>query len=545
MATGLYTHRTRNAGEIVTDVLYNTAHRNQLQNDVPNQAGGLSDDSTEYQTTQDPAPGGIVNQVVSVEEEFQQLRFTLADIKTALNDGVPLAQWYTPVTLAASAMRGRGARVFRNTTQSIPDDTLTACTFNTVRYDTGVTDPTIDPFFVIGAPTRLTATASGLYLIVGFTAWATGAIGTVSIFVRLNGTKIIGSSQWVTNGVQTPQLVVSCQYQLAQNDYVELIAYQNTPGALNVTNPELGWQLLNPNVVVPPPSQFLLDISEIGSGSGVVTSDVGPINCPGVCSAQYADGTVVTLTATPTVGSFVEWDGDVPIGDETDNPLVLTMDQARTITCRFTAFTLSITESGSGSGIVTSDVGGINCPGVCDAQYGVNDVVQLTPTPTMGVFDGWSGDVTPGDEFDDPLIVTMDADKTIDAAFAMTGVMLGFPSGGSAALSGTRFISPSTDALVNATAGNVSVKLPIDIYLETLSVTMTAALAGGHTVDFNFRVGGVDDPAITINLIATDIDGSATDSIFVAADTLITIRAVQVGGGGDNIQSFAIRYRPA
>ena len=53
---------------------------------------------------------------------------------------------------------------------------------------------------------------------------------------------------------------------------------------------------------------FELKVS--ASNSGTVTSDVGGINCGLVCSALYAAGTAVSLTATPPAGkTFAGWSG--------------------------------------------------------------------------------------------------------------------------------------------------------------------------------------------------------------------------------------------
>src|SRR5207302_3248627 len=51
-----------------------------------------------------------------------------------------------------------------------------------------------------------------------------------------------------------------------------------------------------------------LTVSE--TGKRTVTSSTGGINCPTACSANFAPGTQITLTATPASGwTFKGWDG--------------------------------------------------------------------------------------------------------------------------------------------------------------------------------------------------------------------------------------------
>ena len=55
-------------------------------------------------------------------------------------------------------------------------------------------------------------------------------------------------------------------------------------------------------------TSFQLKLST--SNPGVVTSDVGGINCGTACQANYATSTAVTLTATPPAGkTFASWSG--------------------------------------------------------------------------------------------------------------------------------------------------------------------------------------------------------------------------------------------
>ena len=57
-------------------------------------------------------------------------------------------------------------------------------------------------------------------------------------------------------------------------------------------------------------SGVALTVTSAGSGSGTVTSNPSGINCPGTCTAKFASGTQVTLTATPgTSFTFDGWSG--------------------------------------------------------------------------------------------------------------------------------------------------------------------------------------------------------------------------------------------
>jgi hypothetical protein len=79
-------------------------------------------------------------------------------------------------------------------------------------------------------------------------------------------------------------------------------------------------------------TDYTLTVSVVGSGN--VTSNIGGINCPTVdCDADYADGTPVTLTASPNPDRiFVGWSGDC----SGSNPSVnVTMDADRNCTATF------------------------------------------------------------------------------------------------------------------------------------------------------------------------------------------------------------------
>jgi hypothetical protein len=80
--------------------------------------------------------------------------------------------------------------------------------------------------------------------------------------------------------------------------------------------------------------QYTLTVSKTGTGSGTVTSSVGGIACSGTCSASFASGTVLSLTATPATGSsFAGWSGACT----GTGSCALSMTAARSVSASFVA----------------------------------------------------------------------------------------------------------------------------------------------------------------------------------------------------------------
>jgi PKD repeat protein len=70
--------------------------------------------------------------------------------------------------------------------------------------------------------------------------------------------------------------------------------------------PTARWYTVDPGA-----QAFPLFVALSGDGFGSITSSPAGIQCPGVCVAAFAAGTVVTLTATPDANSVVgSWTGD-------------------------------------------------------------------------------------------------------------------------------------------------------------------------------------------------------------------------------------------
>jgi hypothetical protein len=161
-----------------------------------------------------------------------------------------------------------------------------------------------------------------------------------------------------------------------------------------------------------------LTVSTSGTGTGTVT---GPgIDCGGTghtdCSETVADGTGVALTATPASSStFAGFAGG---GCGAASPCTVTMDADKSVAASFSAFrTLTVSTSGTGSGIVTGS--GIDCGTTghtdCSEKVAGGTTITLSATPgASSTFGGFSG----GDcGATTPCTTALDVDTTIDARF--------------------------------------------------------------------------------------------------------------------------------
>jgi uncharacterized repeat protein (TIGR01451 family) len=158
-----------------------------------------------------------------------------------------------------------------------------------------------------------------------------------------------------------------------------------------------------------------LTVTKNGSGTGTVTSSPAGIDCGSTCSAQYADGTSVTLTGTPGANTQpVSWSGCDSVNGS--NQCIVAMTSARTVTATFNLVkrTLTVTRAGTGSGSVASLPAGINCGSTCTAAYDHGTVVALFASPQAGsIFAGWSGDCSGTGS----CTVTMTSARSVTATF--------------------------------------------------------------------------------------------------------------------------------
>lgn len=129
------------------------------------------------------------------------------------------------------------------------------------------------------------------------------------------------------------------------------------------------------------------------TGTGRVISVPAGIDCPGSCSAAFANGSTVQLIAIDGADSvFLGFVGAGCSGSEPECSVEMNVDREVLAVFDLATSTLTVQVSGSGTGRVTSSPTGIDCPGDCVQTYPVTTSVALTATPMAGsLFTGWTG----------------------------------------------------------------------------------------------------------------------------------------------------------
>lgn len=190
---------------------------------------------------------------------------------------------------------------------------------------------------------------------------------------------------------------------------------------------------------------FGLQVQATGSGIGTIVSEPAGIRCGGACGAEFTEGAPVTLTAVPDPhSSFDGWGGDCA-GSAS---CTLTMSAARTASAEFSAIpqqNLTVTRSGDGEGLVTSEPAGIECGATCSSGFNEGSTVTLTaaPAPHSRVA-GWSG--CTAEPSPTECEVAMSSAAAVDAEFAAIPqqALQVTVTGEGAVLSGTEIACPSS-----------------------------------------------------------------------------------------------------
>jgi len=170
-------------------------------------------------------------------------------------------------------------------------------------------------------------------------------------------------------------------------------------------------------------NRYDLSVDLAGNGDGFVNLTPPNRDCMVDCSETYDHGTMVTLTAVSNTGStFTGWSGVV---NTMDNPITLTMDEAKAMTAAFTLNRYDLSVSVAGDGLVNVNPPNINCTVSCDETYDYGTMVTLTAVSDSGfLFVGWSGAI---DTSTNPVTLTIDEAKTVTATFHLITDYMFFP----------------------------------------------------------------------------------------------------------------------
>jgi uncharacterized repeat protein (TIGR02543 family) len=223
-------------------------------------------------------------------------------------------------------------------------------------------------------------------------------------------------------------------------------------------------------------------------GAGSVDPPAGNYN--------YAEGTVVDITATPDAGcQFDGWTGDV--ADPSSAITTVTINFDRIVIANFSRAMHTLTLEVDGGGSVIPSEG--------DYSYVEGTVVDIAAKPDTGyIFQGWTGGVNNAGSAS--TTVTMDSDKTVVANFSLPKFSL------TIGVEGSGSVTPS--------AGNHS-------YVEGTVLDITATPEKGYR--FAGWTGEVDDANSASTTVTIDSDTSITARFSKSAPAGLIWGGVAVG----------------
>jgi hypothetical protein len=190
-----------------------------------------------------------------------------------------------------------------------------------------------------------------------------------------------------------------------------------------------------------------------------------------------------------------------------------------TLTLTIAGFALSVTKAGAGSGTVSSNPAGINCGGVCTANFNFNAAVTLSATPAMGsTLAGWSGGGCSGTG---TCVVTMDSAKAVTATFNSISVP-------GAPVMGT--VTPgSSQATITFGPPAVDGGSPITGYTATCSSAIPSSASASAANSPIVVTGLSNGVTYSCSITATNLAGTgpASSSLNVTPQPDVTLVAAQ------------------
>lgn len=263
-----------------------------------------------------------------------------------------------------------------------------------------------------------------------------------------------------------------------------------------------------------------LTVMVFGSGTGSVVSSPPGIACNGgSCTGTFANGKIVTLTATPAgTSAFSGWTGPCGSGPG----CAVTMSADANVTATFEAtHQLTVSLAGAGGGTVQSDLQpGINCAsGTCTARFVHGTSVGLYPNAnSSSVFSNFSGDCS-GNQF---CQVSMFSDHSVGVTFLPAHTLHVTIQG-----SGSGSVS-SNPAGISATSGSLNASSSA-LFTAGSTVVLTATVNSGSVFS---GWQGVACPGSGPCSVVLDADVFVTASLTAGSAPVQPQLSVTVAGGG-------------
>jgi PKD repeat protein len=293
--------------------------------------------------------------------------------------------------------------------------------------------------------------------------------------------------------------------------------------------PDLGWQFAswsggasgssNPIVVAMAKDQtinagfgqlsYTLSLAKVGSGSIKVNGST--VSLP--YSGEFLSGTDVTLEAVPQSGwEFGSWSGDA---NGSSNPVVVTMDGAKSITATFNQFSYTLSLAKVGNGAIKVDGSTVALPYSAEFLSGTDVTVEAVAASGWE-FGSWSGDASGSSN---PVVVTMDGAKSVTATFNQLSYTLSLAKVGNGAIK----VNGSTVALPYSAE-----------FLSGTDVTVEAVVASGW--EFSSWSGDVTEGANPV-VVTMDGDKSVT-ATFKQLSYLLTL--AKIGSGSAKVDGVTV-----
>ena len=242
-----------------------------------------------------------------------------------------------------------------------------------------------------------------------------------------------------------------------------------------------------------------------GTLSGKVGADVVSINTTTATYNSVTVGTGKTITVVYTLTGANAGNYIVP-GNYTDNTGIITDN------------TLTVSKTGTGTGTITTNVGGINCGVTCTNLYTNGTSVTLTATPdATSNFVSWSGDADCTDG-----VVTMAGAKTCTANFTLKtyALVINASTGtGSGSYGGTAAGTYSHGTAVSVTATPVA-----NSVFASWNASGAAVACNGTTTSpcaFSLTSAATLNAVYNLNLFTVTFDINGGDGGSTLAQSLV------------------------